>query len=170
MARVEQVKNQIDIVVDAIDLVRPSIELLFKRTNRQELHIAVMNPRIKPWEAEFEEALLYEVSIGQPESWTIPFDQLARQKAMQAWRGQRANINSQLVHPASLRGDDLLFFGSFVYGDIVVACSGVQQWYDMLISGWIAVAIEQLVMHEYQTLKAGNPGQQTFEAGQQGTG
>ena len=55
---VEQLKNQIEIVADAIDLVRPSIDLLFKRTNRQELHIVVMNPRIKPWEGEFEVALL----------------------------------------------------------------------------------------------------------------
>lgn len=157
-----------EIVADAIDLVRPSIDLLFKRTNRQELHIVVMNPRLKPWEADFEEAVLHEVSIGQPENWTLPFDQMARQKARQAWRGQRANITSQLLHPASLQEDDLLFFGSFVYGDIVVACSGVQQWYDMLISGWVAVAIEQLTIHEYQTIKAEAPGQQTFGANQQG--
>lgn len=155
-------KTQIEIVADAIDLVRPSIDLLFKRTNRQELHIVVMNPRLKPWEASFEDALLYEVSVGEPEKWTIPFDKMARQKARQAWRGQSANINKQLLHPSSLADDDLLFFGSFVYGDIVVACSGVQQWYDMLISGWIAVAIEQLAMHEYQTLKSESPGQQTL--------
>lgn len=158
-------KSQIDIVADAIDLVRPSIDLLFKRTNRQEMHIVVMNPRLKPWEATFEEAVLYETSLGDPENWTLPFDQMARQKARQAWRAQRANIQSQLVHPASLQEDDLLFFGSFVYGDIVVACSGVQQWYDMLVSGWVAVAIEQLTIHEYQTIKAENPGQQTFKAG-----
>lgn len=158
-------KSQTDIVADAIDLVRPSIDLLFQRTNRQELHIVVMNPRLKPWEATFEEALLYETSLGEPENWTIAFDELARQKARQAWRGQSANINRQLLHPSSLQEDDVLFFGTFVYGDIVVACSGVQQWYDMLISGWIALAIEQLTMHEYQTIKAEAPGQQTFKAG-----
>lgn len=125
----------------------------------------VMNPRLKPWEATFEEALLYETSLGEPENWTIAFDELARQKARQAWRGQSANINRQLLHPSSLQEDDVLFFGTFVYGDIVVACSGVQQWYDMLISGWIALAIEQLTMHEYQTIKAEAPGQQTFKAG-----
>jgi hypothetical protein len=45
----------------------PSIDLLFNRTNRQELHIVVMNPNIKPWEGKFEEAVLYETSIGEPE-------------------------------------------------------------------------------------------------------
>lgn len=160
-------KSQKDLVADAIELVRPSIDLLFKRTNRQELHIVVMNPRLKPWEASFDDAILHEVSLGEPEQWTLPFDEMARQKASQAWRGQQANINSQLVHPASLREDDLLFFGSFVYGDIVVACSGVQQWYDMLVSGWIALAFEQLTMHEYQTIKSDAPGQQTLGVGQQ---
>ena len=144
---------------DAIALVRPSIELLFKRTVRQELHIVVMNPRMKPWAGSFEDALLHEESLGQPEQWDKPYDVLARQKAQQAWRSGSANINQQLVHPASLHDDDVLFIGSFVYGDIVVACSGVQPWYDMLISGWIALAIEQLTMHEYQTIKTETPTQ-----------
>jgi len=158
------VRTQLDVVIDAIGLVRPSIDRLFERTNRQELHIVVMDPRIKPWEGTFEEALLHEASIGDPAAWTIRFDELARNKARQAWRSRSANIGNQLIHPASLRDDDVLFFGSFVYGDIVVACSGVQQWYDMLISGWIALAIEQLTMHEYQSIKADDPGRRTFGA------
>ena len=60
-------------------------------------------------------------------------------------------MTPNVPHDASLREDELRFFSSFVYVD-VVACSGVQQWYDMLISGWIAVAIEQLFMHEYQAI------------------
>ena len=154
-------KDHKDIAADAVNLVKPSIDLLFERTNRQVLHIVIMDPRIKPWEAVFEDAILYEYSIG-PATWELPFNDMARKKAQQAWRHQSANINAQLVHPSSLHDDDLLFFGSFVYGDVVVACSGVQQYYDMLISGWIAVAIEQLMMHEYHTIKSEAPGQQTL--------
>lgn len=47
-------KTQLDIVTDAITIVRPSIDLLFKRTVRQELHIVVMNPRMKPWDGTLE--------------------------------------------------------------------------------------------------------------------
>ncbi|MFI3276053.1 hypothetical protein [Vibrio sp.] len=146
-----------DITQDAIDIVKPSIDKLFERTNRKELHIVVMNPHVKPWEGSFEEAVLYEESLGTPETWNIEFDRLARQKAKQAWRESTSNISLQSQHPTSLRDEDVLFYGSFVYGNVVVACSGVQQWYDMLISGWIAVAIEQLTMHEYQTQKIENP-------------
>ncbi|WED29403.1 hypothetical protein L3V77_18410 [Vibrio sp. DW001] len=152
-------KSHIEIAKDAISVVTPSIEKLFERTNRQELHIVIMDPRLKPWDTTFKEAILHQASLGQPESWTIPFDKLARKKAKQAWCNNNANIQTQLIHPSSLQEDDILYFGSFVYGDIVVGCSGVQQWYDMLISGWIAVAFEQLAMHEYQTSKIDNPTQ-----------
>ena len=127
-------KNPTDIAKDAIELMMPSIDKLFERTNRKELHIVIMNPQLKPWETSFDDAILYERSLGTPASWSIQFDQLARKKAQQAWRESTSNIHLQSLHPASLRDDDLLFYGSFVYGNIVVACSGVEQWYDMLIA------------------------------------
>ncbi|WP_070971266.1 hypothetical protein [Vibrio sonorensis] len=145
------------IASDAVKLVRPSIDQLFTITNRQQLHIVIMNPCLKPWEASFEQAVLYQTSIGNPSEWTIPFDEYALEKAKQAWRDNKPNIVKQVIHPSSLCQSDLLFYGSFVYGDIVVACSGVEQWFDMLISGWIAVAFEQLSIHEYQHQKKQSP-------------
>jgi hypothetical protein len=141
---------------DAVELVKPAIEKLFDQTNRRELHIVVMDPRIKPWESSFEGAILYEESIKNSE-WSAPFDVFARKKAVQAWRDGTANINHQTIHPSSLRDDDVLFYGSFVYGDVVVACSGVEQWFDMLVSGWIALAFEQLAINDYQQTKIDNP-------------
>ncbi|WP_375748975.1 hypothetical protein [Vibrio sp. HN007] len=154
-------RNNKALALDAIELVKPAIERLFERTNRKELHIVVMDPSIKPWESSFEEAILVEASIGSPEEWTIPFDEFARKKAKQAWRNSVSNTQIQNIHPASLKDDDLMFYGSFVYGDVVVACSGVEQWYDMLMAGWIAVATEQLAISEYQSVKTNNPTQQT---------
>lgn len=136
----------------AVDLIKPSIEALFERTNRKELHIVIMDPRIKPWEADFSDAILYQESI-RTAPWEHPFDDFARNKAKQAWRGSQANIVSQTQHPSSLREDDIPFYGSFVYGNIVVACSGVEQWFDMLVSSWIALAFEQLMIHEHQSHK-----------------
>jgi hypothetical protein len=135
---------------EAVSLIKPSIEALFERTNRRELHIVIMDPRIKPWEADFADAILYQESIRTAE-WALPFDEFARNKAEQAWRDAQANIVTQSQHPSSLREGDLPFYGSFVYGNVVVACSGVEQWFDMLVSGWIALAFEQLVIHERQS-------------------
>ena len=143
--------EHVDAARQAVELVKPSIQELFKRTNRKELHIVIMDPRVRAWEAEFDEATLYQESIGNCDSWELPFDEYARNKAEQAWRDMQANIVTQTSHPSSLREGDLPFYGSFVYGNVVVACSGVEQWFDMLISGWIALAFEQLMVHEYQS-------------------
>jgi hypothetical protein len=145
------------IAAQAIELVTPSIGSLFEKTCRKELHIVVVDPRIKPWESEFNDAILIEKSLGNPEEWQVPFDELARKKAAQAWRQGTANISLQTQHPSSLRSGDILYYGSFVYGDIVVGCSGVEPWFDMLIASWIALAIEQLSIHEYQETKRTNP-------------
>ena len=145
--------NHEDIAAAAVALVKPAIEVLFQRTNRKELHIVIMDPRIKPWEANFTDAILYQESIKTLEIWELPFDEFARNKAEQAWREGVPNLIIQSQHPSSLRENDLPFYGSFVYGNIVVACSGVEQWFDMLISGWIALSFEQLMIHERETKK-----------------
>lgn len=136
-----------DIAKEAVELVRPSIDKLLERAIRQELHIVVLDPRAKPWECDFADAILHQESIRSGHEWDKPFDDFARNKALQAWRSQRHNIHLQMQHPSSLRAEDIPFYGSFVYGDIVVACSGIEQWFDMLISSWIAVAFEQLMLH-----------------------
>ncbi|KAB7886844.1 hypothetical protein [Poseidonibacter ostreae] len=141
--------KHLDVAKQAVELVKPSINELFNKTNRKELHIVIMDPRLKPWEAKFDEAILYEESIKNS-TWEKPFDDFARSKAEQAWRENQANIVTQTQHPSSLREGDLPFYGSFVYGNIVVACSGVEQWFDMLVSSWIALAFEQLMIHEHQ--------------------
>lgn len=143
--------KHLDIARQAVALVKPSVEALFQRTNRKELHIVIMDPRVKPWESEFDKAILYQESIQNTETWEKPYDEFARNKAEQAWRDMQANVVIQTRHPSSLREGDLPFYGSFVYGNVVVACSGVEQWFDMLVSGWIALAFEQLMVHEYQT-------------------
>ena len=140
-----------ELAKQSVELVKPSIESLFERSNRKELHIVIMDPRIKPWESDFNDAILYQESIQTQDTWEHPFDDFARNKAEQAWRGSQANIVLQTQHPSSLREGDLPFYGSFVYGNVVVACSGVEQWFDMLVSGWIALAFEQLMVHERQS-------------------
>lgn len=140
-----------EIAQQAIDLVRPAIAELFKRSIRQELHIVILDPRLKPWEVNFEDAILHQESIKSGETWEKPFDKYARNKAKQAWRAQKHNLHLQIQHPSSLNSDDIPFYGSFVYGDLVVACSGIEQWFDMLISSWVAMSFEQLMIHQQHT-------------------
>ncbi|TEW54325.1 hypothetical protein E2R68_08615 [Psychromonas sp. RZ22] len=150
-------KNNVKLAQEAVELVKPAIDKLFEIAKRKELHIVVMDPTIKPWECDFADAILYQETIGNPEQWPVKFDDLARNKAAQAWRNSSANINMHTAHPSSIRDDDCLFYGSFVYGDIVVGCSGIESHFDMLISAWIALAFEQLAIHSYEKDKADTP-------------
>lgn len=139
--------THLDLAKSSVELVMPAINCLFEKTNRQELHIVIMDPRFKPWECPFEDAVLFETSIQSGSPWPKPFDEFARNKARQAWREGRSNLVAQTQHPSSLADSDVPFYGSFVYGNVVVACSGVEQWFDLLISGWIALAFEQQLIH-----------------------
>ena len=139
-------------------LVKPSIDVLLDDyAKRKHLHIVMMNPKLKPWEASFEDAILDEFSVGDPKEWEHDYKAIARSKAEQTWRNQQANIVVQFLGPATLRSGDTIHYGSFEYYGMVVACSGVQPYFDMLISGWLAIAYQQLSQHYLQKHKATYP-------------
>jgi hypothetical protein len=138
-------------------LVKPSIDaLLRKYAIRKHYHIVIMDPRKKPWEGSFEDAILAEFSQGMGD-WEYDYKKFARSKAKQSWRNQQANIITQTLAPATLLSGDALYFGSFEYYGMIVACSGIESYFDMLISGWIALAYQQLSQHYIAKHKAAYP-------------
>lgn len=144
---------------EAYTLLKPSIEeLLKKKAKRIDMHIVVMNPTLKPWESPFEEAILSEFSTTDKSGWENPYDELARAKALQAWRDGRSNVHKHLLAPATLKKGDVAFYGSFEHEGVIVAASGVEGWFDVLVSGWMAIAIQQLAQDSYQNFKTEYPG------------
>jgi hypothetical protein len=141
----------------AYALCKPAIDLLLEQyAKRKHYHIVVMDPRKKPWESSFRDAVLAEFSEGKDE-WAHDYRKIARSKAEQAWRNQQANIITQMLAPATLRSGDTFYYGSFEYHGVIVACSGVEPYFDMLISGWIALAYQQLAQHYVETHKKAYP-------------
>ena len=51
--------NHVDIARESVALVKSSIEQLFNRTNRKELHVVIMDPHLKPWESGFNDVISY---------------------------------------------------------------------------------------------------------------
>jgi hypothetical protein len=144
---------------EAVRLLKPSIrKLLEEKAKRQDMHIVVMDPTKKPWECPFEEAVLYEESITDKSSWENPYDEMAIAKARQAWRNGRSNFHAQMLSPATLKDGDLVFHGSFEYEGVLVAASGVEGWFDVLVCGWVALAIQQLAQDAFQKFLISNPG------------
>jgi hypothetical protein len=146
------------IAEEAIRLLTPSIEVLLReKAKRTDMHVVIMDPTLKPWESSFEDAVLLEHSFTERSGWENPYDELARAKAEQAWRLGRSNRELFQNAPALLRDGDVAFYGSFEYEGVIVAASGVEAWYDVLVSGWIATAVQQLAQAEFQTWKEANP-------------
>jgi len=147
-----------ELAVEALKILRPSIDELLKQAKRQHIHIVVMNPQVKPWEAKFTEAIAYEESITDGKKWEHPYDQIARSKAEQEWRDNNGtNLITQLLAPAMLRDGYTLFYGSWSHYGQIVSCSGVEPWYDTLISMWLSTTIQQLAQHELQCFRLANP-------------
>jgi hypothetical protein len=150
--------NQMKLAREAIELLTPSIKkLLSEKAKREDMHIVVMDPTLKPWECSFEEAILYEHSMTDKATWANPYDEIAREKAQQAWRDGESNMHKHLFAPATLKSGESAYYGSFEYEGVIVASSGVESWFDVLISGWVALTIQQLAQDEYNKFKANFP-------------
>lgn len=146
------------IAESAISLLEPSIiKLLSEKAKRTDMHIVVMDPLKKPWEASFEEAILLEKSLSDKAGWENPYADFALAKARQAWRDGSDNARKQLLAPATLAAGEIVHYGSFEYQGVIVAASGVEPWFDLLVSGWVALAIQQLAQDYYQKFKSANP-------------
>jgi hypothetical protein len=143
----------------AMALVMPSIEVLFGLAKRHHIHIVIMDPQLKPWEAKFEESIWHEESIGDEKKWEHDYKGIARSKAEQAWRNLQSSVPVQVMAPATLRVGDTPYYGSFNHLGVIVSCSGIEPYFDTLISGWIALAIQQLAYHHLKHHEDVHPGE-----------
>lgn len=127
---------------------------------RRACHIVVLVPSMKDdsvtdWAAwpvyQLEPCVLYEISVGDKCGWTAEYDKIARCKALQLWHERndgRTDIVPHLLFPG-----DTPYWGGVKRDGIVVACSGVQPWFDRMISGMVADACIGLAYNGWMTSK-----------------
>lgn len=80
---------------------------------------------------------LFEKSIGDKDGWEHDYEKVAQSKAQQIWQG-RNDSGATSVVPHLLRSGDAPFYGAVKRKKVVVACSGVQPWFDQMIAGMVA--------------------------------
>lgn len=120
---------------------------------RQACHIVVMVPE-QVTKAEDGSDLVYpnylirptalfEKSFGHPQdhddpkkSWTADYADIARCKAFKLWHGMNDGRTDILPH--LMYSGDCPFWGGVKRDGIVVACSGVEPWFDRMIAGMVA--------------------------------
>jgi hypothetical protein len=111
-------------------------------TKRQHLAVVVtateaINPRDP--EESFEDSCYLVTSFGDEHNWEHDYKEIALSKAD---KSVRTGKGSAELPPHYLLDGDTVFWGSVVLDDIVVACSGVEPYYDEMFSMWIAAAIK----------------------------
>lgn len=147
-----------DLAQRAVELVTPAIRFTMTEgvAKRQDLHIVILNPGI-PYSplTDFADAILYQHQFGVESEWEHEYAAIAWGKANLTWRtGLPTHIlqlHPQLYHPGDVR-----HAGSVNHNGIVVACSGVQGYFDAMFAQWIASACEGLCIHNFQTYTGPN--------------
>lgn len=105
---------------------------------RLACHIVILVPGVSMDEHkdfQLEPKILFEKSVN-PKNWSAHYDQIAKSKALQLWYDK--NDGRTDIMPHLLFKGDSPYYGAVKREGIVVACSGVQPWFDRMISGMIA--------------------------------
>lgn len=131
-------------IVAAVDMAFRAVPV-----KRRMLHVAVLVPEMdiisRPWpDFPIKPHCIAQMSFGDKSEWPHPFDEVARCKAVQAWHGRSGDGTD--VMPHLLFPSDTLFWGAIKRYGIAVGTSGLQPWYDRMISG---VVIETCVARAY---------------------
>ena len=150
-----------ELVSQVVDLVLNAIMFgdspLCKLLKRQACHIVVLVPSMEDDRATdyakwpvypIEPLAIYDRSFGDKEIWSAPYDDIARCKALQLW-GDRNDDRTDIMPHLLFSGDTPCWGGVKRHG-IVVACSGVQSFFDKMISGMIADAIAGFGYNAYE--------------------
>ena len=81
--------------------------------------------------------VLFEKSFGdKKKEWTADYADIARCKAFKLWHGHNDGRTDILPH--LMYHGDCPFWGGVKRDGIVVACSGVEPWFDRMIAGMVA--------------------------------
>ncbi|MDX3907857.1 MAG: hypothetical protein QHC78_19400 [Pigmentiphaga sp.] len=132
----------------AVRMALPLIETAMKDPKVGEsgfLYIVVMDPASSPVRDQFEEAILYEHSVGDPEQWDADYASFARGKAYLSWRTGLDSHLVQTVYPQLLQKNDSTLWGTACLDGYVVAASGANPWYDEAFAMAVAACLKAIV-------------------------
>lgn len=134
--------------------------LAMKDVKRGDLHVIVASRLLHT-----ENGVLYgtfeivaEDSFGDVEAWEHDYAKFANDKAAITARTGLSTREAQLMRPWRLEEDDVLYYGSWIEDDIIVACSGVQPWMDEVIAKCVMAVLKGLMQSRIEELKANAKG------------
>ncbi|MEK7944929.1 hypothetical protein WKR98_09240 [Pigmentiphaga sp. YJ18] len=132
----------------AVRMALPMIEAAMRDPRVGEsgfLYLVIMDPASSPGRDQFEEAILYEHAVGDPQQWDADYAAFARGKARISWRTGIESHLVQTAYPQLLRENDSTLWGTACLDGYVVASSGANPWYDEAFAMTVAACLRAIV-------------------------
>lgn len=121
------------------------------------LYIVVMDPGLRPADADFAQAVLVEHAIGDRTRWDADYAGFARAKARLSWQHERNSHEVQSSRTHCLRRGDSVLWGSAWLDGIVVGVSGAHPWFDEAFATAIAANLRAIAKQRHaDALSAGH--------------
>lgn len=144
------------LIQNAIEMVRPMIALTLQHyAKREDLAVVVTAVEaIKPHDPKksFQRNCYLVTWFGDRDEWESDYMAYALSKAE---KSVRTGMPTAKLEPQYLLSGDTVYWGSEVLDGIVVACSGVEAFFDEMFSMWIAAAIRALCKQKFLNLPEG---------------
>jgi len=130
-----------DMAMEAVELAEPTISgLLERHGTRRDFHLIVSRRTGDAFE------IVYEFSFGHDdEACDSKYKPIAEAKSAISARTGKDTRVVQLLHPEELEVGDVTYWGSVIQGDIIVAGSGVQAFFDETIAKVVMAIIIGLI-------------------------
>lgn len=140
--------------IDANTSLFGTIEGLLKTVCKRPTLAVVMG--IRQDDGVFAE--VFTMNFGDSSTWEHPFEDIAFAKAELTAKHNMPSREVQLMHPELLEVGtddemgDIKYWGSAIVGNLVVACSGVESYFDEAFSYMIAYLWLGLIQHEQERM------------------
>ncbi len=134
------------LICSALDLLRPAIsDLLLRKSGKKGFYWVVLDPKTG--------AVAVTGKYGEPDD-RHDYAAIALSKANQAWG---SGLPNRLIPPTALEPGDTPYYGSWVCEGIACGVSGVEPWYDELLSMWLSTTTAEMAFVDLQIWKQQNP-------------
>lgn len=131
----------------AVSSLYPAIySFLANQAKREALAVVILDPA-----SPKEPSVLYQYSFGDPNSWERDYMKLALGKAEVCLREKCDSGTVVTERPFCLQEGDPPFMGGVYVQGLVVACSGVEGYFDQMFARWIAAALRAISTHRLET-------------------
>lgn len=138
-----------EIADQAIGLIGPFImnAMAIGMVKQKDLHIIILDPA-----SLTEPKILTSKSYGDPEKWEYPYSQIALSKANICFKNKCSTADMLVKKPFAYCSGDAPFVGGVYMDGLIVACSGVEGYFDQMFAEMIASVCKALCTHQIESV------------------